>query len=188
MEAVRDRVVAVWTQKARKNARRMIFAGVLSIVAGVLCMARPALGGICVTLVVGFMLIVGGIARVVGVFSADSFGHGLLALLGGALTLLAGLVTVVAPGLGLVTLTLVLAIWLLVDGLAGIVLAFRVRPGHGWGWLLFGSILAALLGCLLLARWPWSGLVAVGLLAGIQLVMSGSVMISIGSAVRRVTS
>jgi uncharacterized membrane protein HdeD (DUF308 family) len=134
------------------------------------------------------MLIVGGIARMVGVFSADSFGHGLLALVGGVLTLLAGVVTVVLPGLGLATLTLVLAIWLLADGLAGIMLSFRVKPGHGWGWILLGSIAAIVLGCLLFARWPWSGIVAVGLLAGIQMLVSGLVMISIGSAVRRLTA
>jgi uncharacterized membrane protein HdeD (DUF308 family) len=67
-------------------------------------------------------------------------------------------------------------------------LSFRLRPGHGWGWVLLGSIAGLVLGCMLLAHWPWTGLVAVGLLAGIQLVMSGFVMLSIGSAVRRLTA
>jgi uncharacterized membrane protein HdeD (DUF308 family) len=187
MEAVRERL-ATWTQKARKNAGRVIFAGVLSVIVGLLCIARPALGGLSVTLVIGFTLIVGGIARIFGVFSADSFGHGVLALIGGVLTLLAGLVTVAMPGLGLVTLGLVLAGWLIADGIAGAVLAFRLRPGQGWGWILTGSVLAVILGCLLLAGWPWTGLFAVGVLAGIQMVMSGAIMISIGSAVRRMTA
>ncbi len=187
MEAVRQPLKA-WIQKARKNAGRMIFAGVLSVIAGLLCIARPAFGSMSVTLIVGFMMIVGGVARMFGVFSADSFGHGLLALLGGILTLLAGLVTVAMPGLGLATLTLILAIWLLVDGLSGIMLSFRLRPGHGWGWVLLSSVAALILGCMLLAHWPWSGLVAVGLLAGINLLMSGLSMISIGAAVRRLTA
>ena len=178
MEAVRE-TLAAWTQKARKNAGRMIFAGILSLIAGVLCIAHPAVGGLSVTLVVGFMLIVGGIARMLGVFSADSFGHGLLALIGGILTLVAGLVTVAMPGLGLITLTIVVAIWLIADGIAGAVLAFRLRPGHGWGWILAGSISAVVFGCLLLAHWPWSGLLAVGLLAGIQMLMSGFVMLGL---------
>src|SRR5258705_9692677 len=117
MEAVREKLT-VWTQKARKNAGRMIFTGVLAVIAGILCIARPAMGGLSVTLVIGFMLIVGGIARLFGVFSADSFGQGVLALFGGVLTLLAGLVMVAMPGLGLATLTLVIAFWLLADGLA----------------------------------------------------------------------
>ena len=187
MEAARQPLKA-WIEKARKNAGRMIFAGILSVIAGFICCAHPALGSLSVTLIVGVMLIVGGIARMLGIFSADSFGHGLLALLGGLLTLLAGLVTVAVPGLGMATLTLIIAVWLLVDGLSGIMLAFRLRPGHGWGWILVGSIAGVVLGCMLLAHWPWSGLVAVGLLAGIQLIMSGFVMISIGSAVRRITA
>jgi uncharacterized membrane protein HdeD (DUF308 family) len=112
----------------------------------------------------------------------------LLALLGGILTLLAGLVIVAMPGLGLATLTLVLAIWLVVDGIAGTMLSFRIRPGHGWGWILLSSICAFILGCMLFAHWPWSGLVAVGLLAGINLLISGFAMISIGTAVRRITA
>jgi uncharacterized membrane protein HdeD (DUF308 family) len=187
MEAVRQPLKA-WIQKARKNAGRMILAGVLSVIAGILCIAHPALGSLSVTFIVGIMMIVGGIARMFGVFSADSFGHGLLALLGGILTLLAGLVTVAMPGLGLATLTLVLAIWLLVDGIAGTMLSFRLRPGHGWGWILVSSICAIILGGMLLAHWPWSGLVAIGLLAGINLLVSGFAMISIGSAVRRITA
>ena len=187
MEAVRQPLKA-WIQKARKNAGRMIFAGILSVIAGFVCCAHPALGSLSVTLIVGIMMIIGGIARMLGVFSADSFGHGILALLGGLLTVLAGLVTVAVPGLGMATLTLILAIWLLIDGLSGVMLAFRLRPGHGWGWILLGSIAAAVLGCMLLAHWPWSGLVAVGLLAGFQLIMSGVVMITIGSAVRRITA
>lgn len=187
MEAVRQPLKA-WVQKARKNAGRMILAGVLSVIVGILCVARPAIGSFSVTMLIGFLMIIGGIARLFGVFSADSFGHGVLALLGGVLTLVAGLITVVMPGLGLATLTLVLAIWLLADGLAGIMLAFRLRPGHGWGWILLGSICAIILGCLLLAHWPWSGIVAVGLLAGINMLVSGFAMISIGSAVRRITA
>jgi uncharacterized membrane protein HdeD (DUF308 family) len=187
MEAVRQPLKA-WIQKARKNAGRMIFAGILSVLAGILCIARPALGSLSVTFLVGIMMVVGGIARMFGVFSADSFGHGLLALLGGILTLVAGLVTLAMPGLGLATLTLILAAWLFIDGISGIMLSFRLRPGHGWGWVLLSSIAALVLGCMLLAHWPWSGLVAVGLLAGINLLMSGIMMISIGSAVRRLTA
>ncbi len=146
------------------------------------------MGGLSVTLVVGFMLVVGGIARTLHVFSADSFGQGLLALVGGVLTLLAGVVTIAMPGLGLVTLTMLLGIWLLADGLAGAMLAFKVRPASGWGWMLTSAILAGLLGILLLAHWPFSGLVAIGTLVGINLLVSGFTMISIGSSVRRLAS
>lgn len=187
MEAVRQPLKA-WIEKARKNAGRMIFAGVLSVIAGILCIARPAVGSFSITFLVGIMLIVGGVARMFAVFSADSFGHGLLALLGGILTLIAGLVTVAMPGLGLATLTALLGIWLLFDGASGIMLAWRLRPGHGWGWVMLGAISAVVLGIMLLSHWPWSGVVAVGLLAGINLVMSGLMMISVGSAVRRLTA
>jgi uncharacterized membrane protein HdeD (DUF308 family) len=72
-----------------------------------------------------------------------------------------------------------------VDGIFGAVLAFKVRPEKGWGWMLFSAVMAGILGILLLAEWPLSGVWAIGTLLGINLMFSGFSLISIGSAARR---
>ncbi len=62
-----------------------------------------------------------------------------------------------------------------------------IRPGQGWGSILFSGIVTVLLGILLLAEWPISGAWALGTLVGMNLLFSGFAMISIGSAARRLT-
>jgi uncharacterized membrane protein HdeD (DUF308 family) len=53
--------------------------------------------------------------------------------------------------------------------------------------MLFGAVMAFLLGILLLAEWPLSGLWAIGTFVGISLIFAGFSMVSVGSAARRAT-
>ena len=178
--AVRD-----WAGEARKNAGWVIGFGVLTVIVGFLAIVAPLGSGLGVTIVIGVALAIGGIARLIAAFGADSFGQGALAFIGGVLGVVAGVILAARPGLGLATLTLMIGAYLLVDGTAGAVLAFRVRPEKGWGWILFSAIMTVILGILLLASWPISGVWALGTLVGVNLLFSGFAMISIGSAARR---
>lgn len=183
-EQVKERF-GEWADTAAKNAGWLIALGVIIVVAGIAAIANPWAGGRTVVTLIGIALVIAGGARVFGTFRAGSFGQGVLALIGGILTVLAGLVTISMPDIGLATLTLLIAGYLLADGIAGGVLAFRVRPKEGWGWMLFSAAMSVLLGILLFSGWPLSGIWAVGTLVGINLMFSGVSMISIGSAVRR---
>jgi len=186
METVRD-AVAGWAEDAKKNAGWIIVLGVVTVIAGFLALVMPWAGGLGTAVFVGFMLIVGGIARVVAAFSAGSFGRGTLAFIGGALLLLAGVIMVARPGTGLAAMTLMVGAYLLVDGIFGAVLSFQVKPEKGWGWMLFSAVMSVILGFLLLKEWPLTGLWAIGTLVGINMLFAGFSMISIGSAARRVT-
>jgi uncharacterized membrane protein HdeD (DUF308 family) len=174
-----------WASEAKGNAGKIVLLGIVTAIAGFLALVWPWISGLAVTVVIGVCLLIGGVARLVGAFSAGSFGQGTLAFIGGALTLLAGVILVARPGAGLAALTLMLAAYLLVDGIFGAVLAFKVRPEKGWGWMLFSAVMAGILGILLLAEWPLSGVWAIGTLLGINLMFSGFSLISIGSAARR---
>jgi uncharacterized membrane protein HdeD (DUF308 family) len=184
MEDVKE-TVTDWAGDAKNNAGKIVLLGVVTAIAGLLALIWPWISGVAVTVVVGVALVIGGVARLVAAFSAGSFGRGTLAFIGGALTLLAGTILVARPGAGLTALTLLLGAYLLVDGIFGAVLAFRVKPEKGWGWMLFSAVMAFLLGILLLVEWPLSGLWAIGTLVGINLMFAGFSMISIGSAARR---
>lgn len=101
--------MADWAKETRKNSGWLIFLGVLTIILGVIAIASPYITGLTVTVIVGVSLLFSSIARIVGAFKADSFGQGALAFVGGLLTGAAGLIMVLRPGLGLATLTLILA-------------------------------------------------------------------------------
>ena len=176
--------VGSWAQRAAKNAGWLVALGVVTVVAGILAVGSPLAAGLGVSVLVGIAMAVAGVARTMGAFRAGSFGQGALALIGGILAFVAGVIMAARPGLGLEALTLMLAAYLLVDGVSGGVLAFHVRPQKGWGWMLFSAAASVILGFLLLRDWPLSGLWAVGTLVGINLIFSGATLVSVGSAAR----
>jgi len=184
MEDMRETLTG-WAEDTKKNAGMIVILGVLTVIAGFLSLVMPWVSGVGVAFLVGFAMVVGGVARLVGVFQAGSFGRGTLAFIGGALTLLAGVILMARPGVGLAVLTMMIGAYLLVDGIFGAVLAFQVRPEKGWGWMLFSAAMSFLLGILLLKEWPLSGLWAIGTLVGINMLFAGFAMISIGSAGRK---
>jgi uncharacterized membrane protein HdeD (DUF308 family) len=176
--------VSAWAQHAAKSAGWLIALGVVTVLTGFMAVASPLIAGLSVTVLVGIAMVIAGVARTIGAFRAGSFGQGALALIGGILSLVAGVVMVARPGLGLEALTLMLGAYLLVDGVSGAALAFQVRPHRGWGWMLLGAVLGVILGFMLLKEWPLSGLWAVGTLVGINLISSGATLVSVGSAAR----
>lgn len=176
--------VSSWAQRAATNAGWLIALGVLTVFAGFAAVLSPLGAGLGLSVLLGIAMAIAGIARTVGAFNAGSFGQGALAFIGGILAFVAGVIMVARPGLGLEVLTLMLGAYLLADGISGAILAFNVRPVKGWGWMLLSAALGVILGFMLIAEWPMSGLWAIGTLVGINLMFSGASMIAIGSAAR----
>ena len=161
----------------------MIF-GLALIILGLLSMAAPILSGVAIMILVGIFMIAGGVARLLWAFRADSLGRGFLSVLLGGFFILAGVVLLARPLLGLVSLTMVLAAFFLIDGLFEIMTAFKLKGRDGWYWLLVGGIASMVLGLLIWKQWPLSGAWAVGVLVGIKMLFAGTAMISIASAAR----
>jgi uncharacterized membrane protein HdeD (DUF308 family) len=63
-------------------------------------------------------------------------------------------------------------------------MALRVRDHRGWGWLLASGILSLILGAMIWAQWPYSGLWVIGLFVGIQLLFTGWSMVMLALAAR----
>ena len=77
------------------------------------------------------------------------------------------------PLLGVLSLTLVLATFLLIEGLLEIVLYFTLSAVRNSGWILFDGIITLALGILIYAHWPSSAAWVIGTLVGISLMFSG---------------
>ena len=151
-------------------------------------MASPLITGLGVSVLVGLALVVAGLARTLGVFRAGSFGQGVFALVGGVLTFLAGAIVMIQPGIGLASVTLLLGGYLLADGVSGAILAFRMRPETGWGWMLLSAGMGVLLGVMLLREWPLSGLWAIGTLVGVNLLFTGFSLVAVGLTARHLAT
>jgi len=169
---------------AKKGGGRMTIFGILTILLGVMAMASPLVAGTSVAILVGILLAAAGVARLIWAFQAESFGQGVLKFALGGLTLLAGILMLVRPLLGLGTLTMLLAAYFIVDGLFEIIGAFQIKPADGWGWLLFGGIVSLALGVMIWRDYPISGAWAIGVLVGVKLLFAGMMMVTVGTGVR----
>ena len=168
----------------KKHAGLGMALGIVIAIAGVLAVISPMVAGLSVTIAVGVLLLASGVSRLFLAFKMGSFGRGLLVFLLGALTLVVGGYLIARPGMGLATLTLVLAAYLFVEGAFEIAYAFRLRPIKGWGWTVFSGIAALVLGIMIWRQFPVSGMWAVGTIAGIHMIFAGSSTASLSSAAR----
>jgi len=73
----------------------------------------------------------------------------------------------------MMTLTMLLLAYFVVDGIFTIIAGFSARPVEGWGWLVASGVSSIILGALLWTKWPMTGAVAIGILLGIRLIFAG---------------
>jgi uncharacterized membrane protein HdeD (DUF308 family) len=106
-----------------------------------------------------------------------------LRVLFGGITAVAGLVAIAQPGMALVTLTLFLAIYFVIDGVMTLVASSAVSEGKGW--VIFNGLLTLVLGLMIWQGYPLSGVWAVGILVGVRLVFAGMTMLALGSTGRQ---
>ena len=173
------------TEAANVGGKRMTTLGVIAIILGILALLAPGITGISIAFLLGFLVLGGGILRMLWAFQSGSLGQGILKFALGGLTLACGLALVGNPLFASGVLTVVLALYFIFDGLSEIVAGFGRGVGSGGGWLLFGGVISILLGGMLWAQFPLSGAWAMGILVGIKLFCIGLIMVTGGSAVRQ---
>jgi uncharacterized membrane protein HdeD (DUF308 family) len=165
-----------------------IVLGILMILAGIIAMFAPWEAGLVITLVVGWSAIFNGFAQMVFAFRTHGGLHIALEIILGIIYIVAGIFLLMHPVGGLLALTLFLASFLLIYGIFALVLAFQMRPLHGWGWVLFDGIITILLGILIWAHWPFNSDWVVGTLFGISIFVSGITRLMMSLALRRVAT
>ena len=174
-----------WMQEAKKNAGWLSILGVVEIIAGIMVIASPGIGGLAVAVMIGVMFLFAGVARLLTAFMADSFGSGALSFIWGLIVTMSGFYMATNPGIALVTLTIILSMVLFGDGLTRIIMGFQMKPESGWGWLAFGGTLSILFAIMIWRQFPLSGVWAIGTLVGISLMFSGITTLTIGRAAKK---
>ena len=76
---------------------------------------------------------------------------------------------------------------LVASGIMRMIIAFSMKEGTPWIWVVVSGIVTLLLGLIILARWPVSSLYVLGLFLGIDLVVAGASWIGIGLGLRQRT-
>ncbi len=173
------------TLEVKKNSTWFMVFGVVTILLGVVAIVFPFIATLATELFIGGVLVIGGVGGVVNAFHAAKWKGFLLSMLTALLALVVGTLFLLFPLPGVLSLTLLVTVFLAIDGVLRIFLAFRLRPLDQWKWHLFGGMLALVLAGLILAQWPEAAAWIIGLLVGINLFFSGWALVMLASAARR---
>ena len=171
---------------AKESIGGSIALSLFMILAGILAIVVPPAGGLAVVLVLAWLLMFSGAAHLVFAWYTRTSGAFVWQLLVGILYLFVGFYTVAHPAAGLASLTLLLAIYLFVEGALEFVLSLRLRPLPGSNWLLFDGIVTLILGVMVWRSLPSSTEWAIGTLVGVSMLFSGLARLSLSMAARRV--
>ncbi len=171
----------------RRASGWSIALGILMIVAGMIAIFAPLEAGLVVVIVVGWMAIFNGGAQLFYAFSHEAR-HRWLEVLLGIIYIIAGIYLLMHPLGGLLAITLLVGSFLVVYGIFAFILAFRMRPAAGWGWVLFDAIVTVLLGILIYIHWPANTEWVMGTLFGISFIVTGVSRLMVSMAVRRLTT
>ncbi len=162
--------------------------GVVYTIAGILALASVVFATTVTVFMVGIMMLIAGAAEVINAFQIKTWGKFLLWLLVGVLYIVAGFATFENPLLAATFLTLLLAICLIASGVGRIFLGFSMRPRTPWTWVVFSGAITLLVGLVILAHWPVSGLYVLGILLGIDLIFAGTGWMGVGFGLRRLSA
>jgi uncharacterized membrane protein HdeD (DUF308 family) len=172
-------------QEIRESTTWSIVLSVLMMGGGVLAILIPPIAGLTVTLVLGWLLIITGVLHLGFAWRGDRaaaiVGEVLFAVLYGAI----GFYMLARPVAGLASLTFAIAVYLIAKGVLEGVIAFKLRPLPGSGWLLFDGIVSVAIAAMVAAAWPSSAAWAVGVLVGVALFSGGLARLIVSVAVRR---
>ena len=159
--------------------------GILMMVLGFLAVLEPNVATVAVSLFVGWLFFIGGIFRAVSVWRSRGMPGFAWSMLTAVLAIALGLILIVRPLAGVLTLTMVLIAFFIVEGVSSIMGAIQHRQHlRSWGWVLLSGIVDLFLAYLIWAGWPSSADWAIGLLVGINMLFFGLSLVMTALAAR----
>ncbi|MDX2100348.1 MAG: HdeD family acid-resistance protein [Leptolyngbyaceae cyanobacterium bins.59] len=154
-------------------SKNSLWIGVLLIVLGLVAIVLPVFSTFVAETWIALILISAGASKVVYAFQTREKGGFIWKLLLGVLYVATGIMWFFYPRTGILTLTLLLGSFLLMEGTFNLILAFRLRPQQNWTWVLGDGIVTLFLGALIWFQWPGNAPWLLGTLVGASIVTSG---------------
>ena len=158
----------------------IVALGVVYLVAGLIALGSVVAATAASVLVVGAMMFIAGVFEVINAFQVKTWGRFVVWLLLGVLYIVAGFVAWDNPFLTAIWLTLILGAALVASGIVRIFLAFNMKQGSPWVWVVISGLITLVLGLIILAHWPFSAVYTLGIFLGVDLVFAGAGWIGLG--------
>jgi uncharacterized membrane protein HdeD (DUF308 family) len=154
--------------------------GVVLVVLGATAIVIPVLATLAATIVFGWLFLVSGIMGLVSTFWMRQAPGFWWALISAVLGIVVGALLLARPVSGALSITLVLVVFFIIEGIASIMFALdhkRELSGR-WGWMLVSGIVDLILGAMIFAGLPSTASWAIGLLVGINMVFGGTALVA----------
>jgi uncharacterized membrane protein HdeD (DUF308 family) len=184
-----DRLQSTVANSLHAHWRLFLTEGIVLFILGLLAIVVPPIATIAVEVLVGWLLLMSGIVGLIATLrmrSAPGFGWSLFSAV---LGIVAGIVLLRWPLSGALSLTLILTVFLVLEGVASILFALehkRELSGR-WGAMLVSGVVDLLLAGIIFAGLPGTAAWAIGLLIGINLVFGGSALIAMALHARNIS-
>ncbi|WP_065756274.1 HdeD family acid-resistance protein [Bradyrhizobium paxllaeri] len=165
----------------------ILFEGIVLALLGLAAMIVPPLASLAVTIFLGWMFLIGGVAGLFVTYWSRQMPGFWWSLFSAALAVLAGGILLARPMQGILTLTIIVGAYFLAEGVATIMYALEHRRelSERWSWLLISGVMDLLIAFTIVAGLPGSAEWAIGLLVGINLVLGGGSMVGMALAARK---
>jgi uncharacterized membrane protein HdeD (DUF308 family) len=173
-------------QSIREHWVLFLIEGIVLVVLGLLAIIIPPIATIAVTIFLGWLFLISGIVGLVTTFWARHSPGFWWALFSAVLAIAAGIVLLVDPLRGAVSLTLLLIVFFTIEGVLTIMYALEHKKDLSgrWGWMLTSGIIDLILAAIILAGLPGTAAWALGLLVGINMLFGGAALIAMALAAR----
>jgi uncharacterized membrane protein HdeD (DUF308 family) len=178
--AVRDGLHAHWG--------RLLFQGVIMIILGAVAFAAPTIATIAVDIFVGWLFLLSGLVGLTALFSVRGVPAFVWTLFTAALSVVGGAMLIWKPAEGVISLTLMLTAFFIVEGIFHMAASFTYRDllPSSWGWVFLSGFSDLALAAIIIWGWPLSLGWFLGLLVGINLVTSGLAFVMAAVAGRNI--
>jgi uncharacterized membrane protein HdeD (DUF308 family) len=179
-------------QRAVANAfgahwKLFLFQGAVMVVLGVLAICAPVAASIAVAIYVGWLLLISGVIGLIAIISTHHVHAFLWSLITAALSVVIGVLLVLMPVQGAVSLTIVLTAFFIAEGVfqTTVAIASRQVMAGTWVWMLLSGLADLVLAAIIIEGWPGTAIWALGLLVGVNLLTSGWAVVVAALAGRR---
>jgi uncharacterized membrane protein HdeD (DUF308 family) len=160
--------------------------GITLILCGVFAVTLPSITSVAAGLVLGVTLVVVGLIKIIESFKVREWVGFLWQLMLGVVEVVGGVLIYVSPFKRAAAITLLVAIVFIVQGIAQIGLAFKVRPQPGWRWLFIAGVAALCASIALAMKFPYTRYYTPSTITGISLLLAGCAYVVIAFALRKI--
>jgi uncharacterized membrane protein HdeD (DUF308 family) len=161
--------------------------GIVLLGLGWLAILLPPLATLGVTILLGWLFLISGAMGLIATFWARQAPGFWWSLVSAVLAIAAGLVLLTSPASGALSLTLILIVFFVIEGVASVMYALEHRQqlSGRWAWMLASGIIDLILAAMVFAGLPGSATWAIGLLVGINMIFGGSALVAMALAARK---